>query len=52
MIMKKPSNLLCLWIVIGMLLSPVALSENILDIYNEALENDPTYRAADRKSVV
>ena len=45
--MKKPSNLLCLWIVIGMLLSPVALSENILDIYNEALENDPTYRAAE-----
>ena len=47
MIMKKPTNLLCLWIVIGMLLSPVALSENILDIYNEALENDPTFRAAE-----
>ena len=44
--MKKSSNLLCLWIVIGLLLSPAASSENILDIYNEALENDPTYRAA------
>ena len=30
-----------------LVVSGIASSENIIDIYNEALENDPTYRAAE-----
>ena len=45
--LKKSSNSLSLWTLVGLLISPIASSENILDIYNEALENDPTYRAAE-----
>ena len=40
--LKKSSNSLSLWTLVGLLISPIASSENILDIYNEALENDPT----------
>ena len=40
--LKKSSNSLSLWTLVGFLISPIASSENILDIYNEALENDPT----------
>ena len=30
-----------------LVVSGIASSENIIDIYNEALENDPKYRAAE-----
>ena len=45
--MKKYKNLLRV-ITLCVLVFPVHTSaENILDIYNEALENDPTYKAAE-----
>ena len=47
MLMKKYKNLLRV-ITLCVLVFPVHTSaENILDIYNEALENDPTYKAAE-----
>ena len=47
MLMKKYKNLLRV-ITLCVLVFPAHTSaENILDIYNEALENDPTYKAAE-----
>jgi len=47
MLMKKYKNLQRV-ITLCVLVFPVHTSaENILDIYNEALENDPTYKAAE-----
>lgn len=46
MIIKNNKNFLLLLLAL-VLNAPAVKSENILDIYNEALENDPTYRAAE-----
>ena len=44
MIMTKATNLKILLSIL--FIAPLS-SENLLDIYNEALQNDPTYRAAE-----
>jgi len=44
MIMTKATNL---EILLSILFIAPLSSENLLDIYNEALQNDPTYRAAE-----
>ena len=35
-----------------LVVSGIVTSENIIDIYNEALENDPQYRAAEYLSLI
>ena len=47
MLMKKYKNLLKVTALCVLVFSVHTSAENILDIYNEALENDPTFKAAE-----
>ena len=43
---KKPVCLLCLYLLLGVILVPLAQAADLIDIYRQALENDPTFKAA------